>query len=239
MPVPPREEIEHPSYSYLQVLSLHLEQAAAQRNRHRMRSILCFQLGDEIFDVEVDRRLGDGQLVRDLLVAIPIANQPEHLQFAHGEVIFAEMLGQACRDLRRYVAPARMRRTDCRQQVVFGHAFQEVSGGPGSHGALNLAIAVRGREHDYASSRELTANGDKNVGAVRAGKLQIHQGHVRLIAAKFSNSLHPITRKSHQSHIGLRCDNRGQTLPENWVVFDAQDFYWRDGTQQDTSWRSF
>jgi hypothetical protein len=41
MPVLPREEVEHPSYSYLQVLPLHLEKAAAKRDRHRMRSILC------------------------------------------------------------------------------------------------------------------------------------------------------------------------------------------------------
>jgi hypothetical protein len=40
-PVPPRKDIERLSYSYLQVLSLHLEQAAAKRDRHRMRSILC------------------------------------------------------------------------------------------------------------------------------------------------------------------------------------------------------
>jgi hypothetical protein len=40
-PVLPRKEVERPSCSYLQALSLHLEQAAAKRDRHRMRSILC------------------------------------------------------------------------------------------------------------------------------------------------------------------------------------------------------
>ena len=38
--------------------------------------------------MEVDRRLGDGQLIRDLLVAVPIANEPEYFQFAHGKVVF-------------------------------------------------------------------------------------------------------------------------------------------------------
>jgi|HubBroStandDraft_4_1064222.scaffolds.fasta_scaffold597154_2 hypothetical protein len=59
-PTLPREEIERSSYSYLQAASLHLEQAAAQRDRHRMRSVLCLEFSDEIFDVKVDRRLGDG-----------------------------------------------------------------------------------------------------------------------------------------------------------------------------------
>jgi hypothetical protein len=40
-PLLPRKELGQPSYSYLQVLSLHLQQAAAKRNRYRMRSILC------------------------------------------------------------------------------------------------------------------------------------------------------------------------------------------------------
>src|ERR1700684_4097875 len=124
-----------------------------------------------------------------------------------------------------------MNRADHCQQVVFSHAFQEVSGGAGPHGSLNLAIAVRGCQHDDASSRELASNGDKNVSAVRAGKLQIHQGYVRLKAAKFSHGLHPVSGKSYQPHIGLRCDNGGQTLPENRVVFDAQDSYWRGAAQ--------
>jgi hypothetical protein len=59
-PVLPRKEVERPACSYLQVLSLDLEQTAAKRDRHRMRSILCLELGDEILDVEVDRRLGNG-----------------------------------------------------------------------------------------------------------------------------------------------------------------------------------
>jgi hypothetical protein len=58
-PVLHRKELERQSYIYLQALSLHLEQAAAKRDRHGMSSILCLQFGDEILDVEVDCRLGN------------------------------------------------------------------------------------------------------------------------------------------------------------------------------------
>src|SRR5882757_1375426 len=149
------------------------------------------------------------------------------------------MLSQARGNFRWYVPPASMHRADHRQQVVFGHALQEISGGTGTHGSLNLTIAVRGRQHDDTGSRELASNGDKDVGAVRAGKLQVHQGHVWLKPAKFSHSLHPIARRSYQLHIRLRCDNGRQTLPKNWMVFDAQDSYWRRGAQGNTSWSRF
>src|SRR5258708_24478051 len=109
-------------------------------------------LATRFFDVEVNRRLGNGQLIRDLLVKVPVANEPENVEFAHSEVVLAEMLGQTSGNFRWHVPQACMHRADHRQQVVFGHAFQEVSGGAGTHGSLNLTIAVRGCEHDYTSS---------------------------------------------------------------------------------------
>ena len=158
---------------------------------------------------------------------------------SHRQVILAEMLGQASGNFGRHVPPAAVNRADHCQQVVFGHAFQHVSGGTGPHRSLNLTIGVRGCQHDDTRSRELASNGDKNVGAVRAGELEIHQGHIWLMPAKFSHSLHPIARMSYQPHIRLRCDNGGQTLPENRVVFDAEDSYWRRGAQRNTSWSRF
>src|ERR1700722_2521165 len=128
-----------------------------------------------------------------------------------------------------------MHRSDHGQQVLFGHTFQEVSGGTSPHGSLNLTVAVRGCQHDDASSRELASNGDKNIGAVRAGKLEVHQGDIWLMPAKFSYSLHAIPHVAYQPHIRLRCDNGGQTFPENRVVFDAEDTYWRSGTHGNTS----
>jgi hypothetical protein len=57
--------------------------------------------------------------------------------------------------------------------------------------------------------------------------------------AKFSHGLYPISRKSDQPHIRLRGDNGGQALPENRMVFDAQNSYWRGRTQGITSWCGF
>ena len=65
-----------------------------------MRPIVGAELVHEILDVEVDGRFGNAKMIGDLLVAMTIADQPQHIQLAAGQVFVAEMLDQLGRDLR-------------------------------------------------------------------------------------------------------------------------------------------
>jgi hypothetical protein len=60
----------------------HLQQATPNRNGNCVRSVIGPQLVHEVFDVEVDSSLSNCQLIGNLLVAVAITNEPEHLQLS-------------------------------------------------------------------------------------------------------------------------------------------------------------
>ena len=64
-----------------------------------MRSIVGLQLVDQILDVKIHCCFRDGQLIRNLLIAMTVANQPQDFQFSSGKVFIAQVLSQACRDI--------------------------------------------------------------------------------------------------------------------------------------------
>jgi hypothetical protein len=102
----------------------------------------------KIFDVEVHCRLCDIQFVGNLFVAVAIANELQDLQFSGCKIILPKVFSKAGRHFRRNVPTTGMNRADYVQQFIFGHAFEDVSGGTSSHGSLNIAIAIRIRQHD-------------------------------------------------------------------------------------------
>jgi hypothetical protein len=57
-----------------------------------MSSVVGLEFVHQIFDVEVDCRLGDGELIGNLLVSMTIPNELQHLQLADGEIVFTEVL---------------------------------------------------------------------------------------------------------------------------------------------------
>src|SRR5216684_4049334 len=66
-------------------------------------------------------------------------------------------------------------------------------------------------------------NCDKGVSAVGARKPKVHQGDVRSMTAKFSDSFHGIRRLGHEKHVLLRADDRSQSLAEDRMILYAQD----------------
>jgi hypothetical protein len=70
-----------------------LQQASANRDGDRVRPVVRSEFVDEVLNVEVDGCLGNPQSIRDLLVAMAVAYQPEHVQFASREVFLTKMLG--------------------------------------------------------------------------------------------------------------------------------------------------
>ena len=56
------------------VATSEVKQPAPQRNGHRVRSIVCTQLVDDVLDVEVDCGFRYRQSIGNLLVAIAVVN---------------------------------------------------------------------------------------------------------------------------------------------------------------------
>src|SRR5260370_25508600 len=73
------------------------------------------------------------------------------------------------------------------------------------------------------SLRKLSQNSDKRGGAGGTRKAEVHQGDVRSMTAKFSDSFHGIRRLGHEKHVLLRADDCSQSLAEDWMVLYAQD----------------
>jgi len=107
------DDLQLPSCSFLQVpaitsqqLGSDLKQAAPDSDGNGVRPIVGPQFVHQVFDVEVDGRLCDCEVIGDLFVAIAVANQAQDFQFSRGEVVVAHVFGEAGRDFGRNVAPA-------------------------------------------------------------------------------------------------------------------------------------
>src|SRR5580704_11560914 len=119
-----------------------LKKATPERDRDRVRSVIGPQLVHQVLDVKVNRSLGDRQLAGNLLVAIAIPDQPQHLQLPGRKIFVTYMFGKAGCHLRRNVPSPSLDGSHDVEQFIFRHALQDVSRRSRSHGSLDLAIAV-------------------------------------------------------------------------------------------------
>ena len=106
-----------------------LEQTSAQRDRNGMGAIVRLQLIDDILDVKVDRRFGDGELIRDLFILVSFTNQFKNLELSGREIFLPHVLGDTAGDVGRNMLSTCRYRTDDAQDFIFGGAFQHVGSG--------------------------------------------------------------------------------------------------------------
>src|SRR3954447_9703893 len=70
-----------------------LQQATPERDGDRMGPIVGLQFIHQVLDMEVNRGLRNRQLIRNLLVAIAIANESKDLQLPGRKIVLTQMLG--------------------------------------------------------------------------------------------------------------------------------------------------
>ena len=104
-----------------------LQQATPQRDGDCMRPIVGLKFVHQILNMKVNSSVRNRQLIRNLLVAIAIPNEPEHLQFPGCKILFPQMLREAGRHIRWYVSLACVHRSDHVEQFIFRHALEGVS----------------------------------------------------------------------------------------------------------------
>jgi hypothetical protein len=135
----PSPDLVPPPCGFLQVGSrFDVQQPAAQRDGDGVGAIVRAELVDQVLDVEVDRGLRNPQVIGDLFIAMPVAYQPQDVKFASGQRRLTQVLGQTGRDLDRYVLSAGVRQTNGGQDLIVGHALEQVGHRPGSHRPLNF-----------------------------------------------------------------------------------------------------
>src|SRR5262245_36253067 len=106
-----------------------LQETPTESNRYRVRPIIRSQLVHQVLDMKIDGRLGNRQLIRNLLVAVSVSNEPKNFKLPVCKVFFAQMLSKTGCHCWRHVAISSVNRSDHTQQFVLGHAFKHVAGG--------------------------------------------------------------------------------------------------------------
>jgi hypothetical protein len=71
-----------------------MENAAPERDGNGVGPIVGLKFVYQIFDVKVDRSLGNCQFVRDLLVAVTIPDEPQDFQLSRGKRLISDMFRQ-------------------------------------------------------------------------------------------------------------------------------------------------
>src|SRR5215475_1691393 len=178
-----------------------LQETPTEGNRDRVRPVIRSQLVHQIFDMKIDGRLRNRQLIRNLFIAIAVSNQAENFEFPIREIIVPQMLSKASGYFRRHVPISAVNRSDHTQHFILRHTFENIAGGARPQRPLNIAVPVGSSQNDDAGAWKLSASGDECVNSIGAGKPKIHQGDVWAETAEFFQSLHTIARLSHQQHV--------------------------------------
>src|SRR3954447_16225749 len=96
--------ISAPPYALLPTRS-ELDDPALQRLADRLGAAIDVELLEEDIGVELDRALGDEELLGDLLVAVALRHQPEHLHLPLGQrllALAAQHIADPVEQLRRH-----------------------------------------------------------------------------------------------------------------------------------------
>src|ERR1700722_10989147 len=82
-----------PSHGFLQLPpESDGDQAALNCNSYCVCSVFGTELVDQIFDMEIDGRFRDCQVICDFFVAVSVANEAENLQFSTRKILVAQVL---------------------------------------------------------------------------------------------------------------------------------------------------
>src|SRR5260370_7006105 len=90
--------------------------------------------------MKVHGSLRNCQLIRNLLVAIAIANESKNLQLPRRKVVVIQVFGEASRHLWRNMPPTGVNRSDHAKQFTFRHTLEYVSRRSRSQCTLDVPI---------------------------------------------------------------------------------------------------
>ena len=157
------------------------------------------------------------------LLRLPLGDVAQHLDLARSQGLLSRVLGELRRHVVRDPLAAGVDLADRLDQLPRRHALEQVAARAGRERALDLDVALEGREHDDASVGELGADGGERVDAAHVGQAQVHERHVGPLRPVLLDASRPVRRLGHELHVGLRVDQRADPLAQQRMVVHAQD----------------
>ena len=85
-----------------------------------MSSVIGLKLVHDILDVKIDGGLRNRQLIGNLFIPIPVADQTQDFKLARCQVLLSEMFGDNAGDVGRYMPLTGSHGADDFQQSFFG-----------------------------------------------------------------------------------------------------------------------
>src|SRR5260370_33314888 len=95
-----------------------LQQATPKCDGDCMGAIGGLKFIHQVLNVEINCGFRDRQLVRNLLVAMAIANESKNLQLPLRKVVVTHVLGEASRHVGRSIPPSTVNRSMTAQQFI-------------------------------------------------------------------------------------------------------------------------
>src|ERR1700761_6390421 len=105
---------------------LHVEEAALERDHHRMGAVAGPELGKNALEVAFYRVLRNAKVLRNRLVGIAAGHATQSLKLAAGERIVCHMLGHFYSDFLRNAAVTRMHQADGINELCPQHALEQI-----------------------------------------------------------------------------------------------------------------
>src|SRR5260370_135970 len=122
--------------------NLNADYAALQRYLCRLGAIGHAELAQDVIDMGFDGRLTDPQSRRNLPIAIRLDYQFQHFQFAGGQLRAPNSPGQPLGYSGRNPSTARMDGSNCAQQFLGEHIFEEVAASAGLQSPVYILVAI-------------------------------------------------------------------------------------------------
>src|SRR5215472_16918513 len=167
--------------------------------------------------------LRDEQLLCNIAISRTRRDMAQNLHLTFAESLVAEMLRKCGGNFRWNALLAGVNLANRLEHLFWRHTLQQVSTGPRFQCPLHLHIALECRKDDDARVGKLRPDGYYHVEAADVRETEVHQGNVGSQRAKCFNPFSAVRGSPRQRHVGLRVDDRGDTLPNQCVVVDAQD----------------
>src|SRR6266581_2631141 len=150
---------------------------------YRLRTILGLELLHYMFDVHLDRFLGNEQPFCDIAIAVTSRDMAEDLDLPVGQSLIAEMLDKLRDDFGRDSFLTGMNVPDRIRQFVGGHAFDQIPAGTCIESPLNFDVTFKCRQY------------------------QVHESYVWPMRPKQPDSIVGVSGGGHQHHIRLATDD--------------------------------
>ena len=103
------------------------QDAALDRDRHRVGAIVCIKLGKYPFHVRLHRFLRDAKLSGRALVGGSTRHSSKYFDLTFAQSVIRSVLGNVCSDFRTDLPPARMHRADGLDQLFAQHVLEQES----------------------------------------------------------------------------------------------------------------